>query len=377
MTSGIRDAIMRRSRGQRAELDFIDVTGPSYHLDVLRDSISVKCIDTLGEVWWETYAELERFKENAGHANAPSTILLGKWCSKQRSLNAKGELFADRVAALDKLGFSWEIHNDAWWENYSQLKRFFEVHGHLNMPKGTGPAQWWYAHQRKGYKAGELQPDRIAALNAIGFSWAVYDNAWQNAIQSLTQFVAEHGHADVLQSTLLGRWLYKQKHTHKKGQLAPERVAELEALGVRWNIVEEIWWNKLKELTQFKDEHGHADAPQDTKIGGWASSQRAAHKRGSLSPDKIAAMEAIGFKWHIKDDKWWCTFDELKQYAAEHGHCTLPALTRLGAWSHKQRCAYRTEKLPQIKIEALESIGFKWFIRNRNPTKIAEQENLA
>jgi len=64
----------------------------------------------------------------------------------------------------------------------------------------------------------------------------------------------------------------------------------------------ESFWEGLGYLKAYKEEHGHCNVPQDSKVDGfklgrWAGSRRTEYKGKTLSAERIAALEQLGFIW--------------------------------------------------------------------------------
>ena len=83
---------------------------------------------------------------------------------------------------------------------------------------------------------------------------------------------------------------------------------------------------------------------------------------GSLARDRIDRLSNIDFKWAlIEAVPWENRFNELVQYKAKYGDCNFPTNAgKLGTWVNHQRQRYKKGKLPQDRIDQLESIGFDW-----------------
>lgn len=109
-----------------------------------------------------------------------------------------------------------------------------------------------------------------------------------------------------------------------------------------------------------------------------------------LTPDRISALLAVGFHFSVREDRWEERFKELLAFRSRHGHCNVPtAKSSLGKWVNEQRVLYQRERdflagkrtdlaankrkrgvgfVPRItseKRERLESIGFKWRLKDR------------
>lgn len=131
--------------------------------------------------------------------NVPQSTSLGQWVKIQREnkreadLKNEGKLpnrtkpkpclAPDRVAKLDSIGFQWRVAAPVTgWENrYEQLVEYAKEHnGDVNVPqyypqdKSFGR---WVMKQRSEYSLrlrglkSQLTDERVARLEALGFSW--------------------------------------------------------------------------------------------------------------------------------------------------------------------------------------------------------------
>jgi nitrate reductase assembly molybdenum cofactor insertion protein NarJ len=76
-------------------------------------------------------------------------------------------------------------------------------------------------------------------------------------------------------------------------------------------------WNmQYEKLVEFKRKKGHCIVPymykEDKSLGQWVLTQRRAHTKSKLRPDRKELLDKIGFAWHagnvnniaIQDKKW-------------------------------------------------------------------------
>ena len=101
-------------------------------------------------------------------------------------------------------------------------------------------------------------------------------------------------------------------------------------------------------------------------------------KKSSITEERIAKLEEIGFVWDAKsanDDTWNQRYKELIEYKRKHGDCLVPynyepkmqLAESLGLWVIIQRTEYRLfrqgipSSMTQERIDKLEDIGFKWW----------------
>ncbi|WP_082192338.1 DEAD/DEAH box helicase [Chlamydia suis] len=333
----------------------------------------------LEEEWEENFLELKCFREEHGHCKVPykypKSPQLSVWVSHQRKDFKKGKLSEDRIVRLEELGFVWRVLEEEWEENFLELKRFQEEHGHCNVPHKypqNPQLAVWVSHQRADFKEGKLAEDKIARLEELGFVWRVLEEAWEKNFLELKRFREEHGHCNVPhkypKSPQLAVWVSNQRKDFKKGDLSEDRIARLEEIGFVWRVLEEAWEENFLELQRFREEHGHCkvpgDYPQNPQLASWVSNQRYAFKKGELSEDKIVRLEELGFVWDVLKEVWEENFLELQRFLEEHGHCKVPQRYPqnpfLGTWVSHQRQDFKEDKLSEDRIARLEELGFVW-----------------
>ncbi|MDD4880035.1 MAG: DEAD/DEAH box helicase family protein [Gallionellaceae bacterium] len=102
----------------------VEMLGPSVSLETIRESIATECLESLGTFWDQKYGELLAYKNQYGNTNVPLryTTNLGSWVVSQRVVRKNGRLSVERIARLDKIGFSWDML-DSKWEASRPLKK--------------------------------------------------------------------------------------------------------------------------------------------------------------------------------------------------------------------------------------------------------------
>lgn len=132
--------------------------------------------DPIGETWEKHFEALVDFKKREGHANVPTLLVinglfLGKWVSNQRT--DKALLPTERINRLNSVGFVWDSLAEKWENGLKALINYSKREGDTHVPhrhKEDGVSLGvWVAAQRKN--KGDLSPERIKRLNAIGFAW--------------------------------------------------------------------------------------------------------------------------------------------------------------------------------------------------------------
>ena len=187
--------------------------------DTLSDE-RIMLLDNIGFCWnqnssppsvaWETrLQQLSDFQKEHGHCNVPQNYSrvsgLGGWVNRQRTARAKDALADDRIEKLEKLGFSWNMKNDAWEIRFHQLLHYKMEHGNADVPhsyvnpelsKWVQKQRYLYTLKNRGIKTN-LTDERENKLNAISFHWNPSESSWNNQYQRLREFAKKHGHCDV------------------------------------------------------------------------------------------------------------------------------------------------------------------------------------
>jgi hypothetical protein len=250
------------------------------------------------------------------------------------------------------------------------------------------------ASKRADLKVGRLSDDRVATLEAIpGWTWDTLEDAWQEGLAHLRDFVEREGHARVPTQYVadddygLGSWVSNRRRDHYAGRLRHSRVATLEALpGWTWDPVEDDWQRGLVELRAYVERMGSARMPQKHvthdgfQLGSWVSHQRVARSKGQFPDDRVATVEALpGWTWDRNEADWQEGFSRLKTYVERAGDARVPQRHstddgyRLGVWVSHQRVDRSKGRLPDDRVTRLGALpGWTW-----DPLEDVWQEGLA
>jgi hypothetical protein len=381
------------------------------------------------KLWEQRYAEMVAFQKEFGHTNVreKQNKELWHWRDVQRQFRRKGTLSAERIARLDEIGFEWEAPQmtgmrreeaqaRAWEEKLERLRAFWERFGHTQVPKSWEEDRElaeWVAGQRKLRRLGKLRPERETRLAALGFDWQPEERRrisppkpprpkpsketlWETRYAELAAFHEKHGHCLVPSKKpevhALCKWCYTQRHLRRQGTLPADRATRLEVLGFRWDatavpglsyeeMLDQRWEQSFSRLLVFHERYGHAQVPvlweEDEELGRWVYKQRYKARKGRLSEEKRARLDALGFAWQpgnapplrprppqnfpkpAHELVWQQHYEELCAFQKAQGHLRVPKKAGpLSLWCQAQRKALRAGKLTPARREALDAIGF-------------------
>ena len=276
---------------------------------------------------------------------------------------------AIRTLLINELGVTWD-------ERFGQLITYKETYGDCLVParwKSNPELASWCGTQRKAYKNESLTPYRAARLQRLGFVWDPFAAAWEQKFAELSDYIMAHGSSGFLDgfpdNSGLNLWCVMQRQNYKNNQLAQDRITRLEQLGFLWDPYAVSWNQYFAQLADYKQAHGNCNVPEgwkeDPEFARWCAYQRKAY-RGyrTISPNRIALLEDLGFVWDPYAAAWEQMFIELTAYKLVHGDCNVPqrleGSLELAEWCRSQRRAFKGKKLSVDRIARLEQLGFVW-----------------
>ncbi|TDU04190.1 helicase-like protein [Streptomyces sp. 846.5] len=358
-----------------------------------------------GWVWDENQARWQRgldaltgFRARYGHAQVPAAhttqggFRLGEWCGGRRKEYLQGLLTPDKCRVLEAVdGWTWTAARGRLVRGLDLLRGYTDEHGSALVPhdlvladplsaEGFALGQW-VGRRRREYKDGTLEPGLARLLAALpGWQWDVRAPLWERGMAELRAYAAEHGHAAPVLAHVtaggyrLGGWVNSRRNQYRDGHLPADRAAELEALpGWVWDTAEAAWAQGYRALCAFAADHGHARPTTSYRVegfalGSWVSTQRAGHKKGRLSTDQTAQLEALpGWQWDTLQTRWAEGFAALQQFQRDHGHArpvrayTTPDGFPLGTWVFLRIATHQRGTIPTEHRTALDSIpGWTW-----------------
>jgi hypothetical protein len=226
-------------------------------------------------------------------------------------------------------------------------------------------------------------------LDELGMVWAVFAEDWKQGIDAARAYQQQHGHLRVPRDHVeeatdgsegfpLGLWLAGKRDQRKR--MAPERIAELDALGIIWRPYEDTWRRNFEAAQAYHARHGNLDMPAryieqlpdgEVDLGAWLYRQHAEIEAGTLNAERTAALESLGVKLVRAHERAWrhaLTFARL--YHKKFGNLNVQARQtitdadgeefKLGAWISKTRDRRIRGTLAADRISELDKLGMIW-----------------
>lgn len=214
--------------------------------------------------------------------------------------------------------------------------------------------------------------------------------SWELMYSYAAAYYREHGDLEVPrryqtpEGYSLGSWVSTQRKVYRGdmyGKLDEDRIRKLEEIGMVWESVRDLSWNRsYAEAEKYFAEHGDLRVPIDyvtadgLRLGAWVANQRLYRKEhirtASLTPERIAALDAIGMIWDVSDYLWTQYYALASEYHRIHGDLMVPNRyvtpdgVRLGQWIANMRSAKKKNakgyRLAEEQIRQLDEIGMCW-----------------
>lgn len=183
----------------------------------------------------------------------------------------------------------------------------------------------------------------------------------------------------------LGQWVFVQRDIRKgkvQGTITDEQIEKLDKIGMIWDSVTDMQWEKYyASAKRYYEAHHTLDPPakyvdeDGVALGRWLAAIRRYGKTGAssryLTDQRREMLENIGMVWDVLDFLWEQNFNSAYKYYLEHRHLDVPSSyvdddgIKLGAWLARMRqvregSLKKFTLLTKEQISRLDAIGMIW-----------------
>jgi hypothetical protein len=214
--------------------------------EALRDlGVDFDGVEERRVVQWETRCEaLEAYVKTRGHCRVREDEEDGLyfWLLDQRKAKRDGKLSKERETALEALGVEWDVRSTvhkSWEDRLSAMRSFYETRGALPRSSEDDALFQWIRQQRRRFEKGELELERVEALDGVCVEWKVKRAAgFEKNIARFAEYVETHGSPHVLarRDKKLHQWIRKMRVKREAGELSARKIEALDALGMHWTV---------------------------------------------------------------------------------------------------------------------------------------------
>ncbi len=273
--------------------------------------------------WMKRFVTIKRFYEEHAHLEIPPDVVIDRykpynWLKKQKKLlNGHRELLPEQIEMLASVGIypKQTVKDDKWLLRYGCAKKYYEEHGHLNVPNDEKTSDgvslaYWISKQKADHRRGELSDEHSRLLAEIGLTddeidVNYTDKLWNTGFEHMKEYMLRFGTKDGAYTYIcddgynLGNWITRNAHKFYRGELTEEQIRALTEIGVVFSK-ESAWNTHFEELRSYVEEHHTVKIPEKyisqsgIKLCGWLNDQKKYYRKGRLSPEKVEKLTSLG-----------------------------------------------------------------------------------
>ena len=271
------------------------------------------------------------FKTIDGFTYNDNGYVLGTWLVNQRRRYRNGRLAKYQIRKLEGLGIVWNVLR-TFEESYQIVLDYYNRHKTINLPNdfcledGYNLGRFIYT-QKQLKKNGKLSEERISLFNKLGIDWTIkevkknpswdemfmlaknYYNKYNN-LEVPRTFITKDGITEDSDGYNLGRWVSRQRVSHKNGKLTQEQIKLMESIGMKWNVeaTHKSWEEAYELASKFFVDNGHLNIRTDYvtedgyNLGSWIYIQRKNCAKERLTEEQVLKLILIGMIWNVSDN---------------------------------------------------------------------------
>ncbi len=316
---------------------------------------------------------------------------LGFWCITQRQCYVKEKLSEERKIKLELIPNWFWVQVDPFYETYENLLKFMTGNNNT-LPKSGSKNKTecslanWIGRQKVLYKKGTLGDDKIKKLEVLNnWKWidttiVVENKLFDIRYEEVKLWISTHNNnipntrSEDKTEENYGNWCKTHRQSYVKGNLSEESKNKLELIPSWYWKKPDKFYKTYDNLLQFMANNNNI-LPKDnsqnkieTSLSAWIGYQKASHKKGILSDDKIKLLEVLNnWKWMntnivIEFKSFDIRYEEIVQWLYLHNNYPNTESKNklektLGRWCCQQRLYYSKNTLSEYRINNLNALA--------------------
>lgn len=362
------------------------------------------CKPSNNDRWDRRAVELAAFLLNNGHCNVPETYSdnpeLGVWVKRQRVARAAGQLSAERLKILERMGFEFgdlAQVTEEWESRFDQLVDWVLWHGESGESFCWDLINWgrkggitarelalWISLQREFLRRQLLPAEAVQRFEAIAPGWISKERSSEE-----TEWMAWLGR---LVYVIERRRLAIRRPPNGRGNPFSARKiasgAQADSATANQTNDDTLTRNSALKSQVFKvvasrrDAASSAEISEDPGLRYWISRQRWLWRKSRLDPERVKMLQLAGIDMDIYPSTVWrdsahlaASFlhnfnianeveigeERLAQYNDYQGSNKLKVLR----WVETQRALYLENRLSPGQLRYLTFLGISWILSDK------------
>ncbi len=162
-------------------------------------------------------------------------------------------------------------------------------------------------------------------LESINFIFDKFEYNWQQNFNELKIYLQIHN--EYPENSKLATWVQIQRTMFSKDKLDRSKIEKLESIDFIFSVKDLKWEQKFNELVDWKREYlepykwptykrGSRDnmAEKENNLAVWINRNRKLFRDGTISEERLAKLQSIGFIFDAHQEKWSLKYDEIISY---------------------------------------------------------------
>ena len=317
-------------------------------------------LEEIGIVWTKTptykrrpweygYQRATLYRQRNGHLRVPEKYkdedqyTLGTWIRAQREHYKKGTLPKARIVKLEKIDMLWRVDQRVQTSFNEQacfyyLKRLFP--DAKNRDKGKCGCELdifipsinvgveYDSLQYHGEKkmGRDIRKNQICRGNIFLIRIRHKESPILGGNDPFIHYITFDHHENVDQAIVETLAFIQNKFYINTSSISVNMTRDSSLISEQMiNLVDRVWSKKLSDAKDFFQKYNHLDIP-DTywvngySLGNWLHDQRKAYKKNRLPPYKKDALEAMDVKWSYLKETWHLNYNKVKAHYEKFGN---------------------------------------------------------
>jgi len=260
------------------------------------------------------------------------------------------------------------VTNGQWMEMYDCLLSYIDQHnGSTHVPPEIVPLGPWVQLQRCYHNLGILPDNRVALLQKINFARNdAFDTKWMEMYRQLVAYKEKYKSTRVPKLCKDHSELGLWVHHERLSRTKKQhRLYLLNAIGFRWNVRNDNWMEMYERLVAYKKEHNTTSVPERYKEDPQLAFWVHHQRQCCKEKDRISLLNDIGFHWDVRTDNWMELYKRLVAYKEKYKSTCVPRHFKDDPQLGFWVFTQRQCCKAKYRVDLLNDIGFEWISRSK------------
>ena len=356
------------------------------------------CKPSNNDRWDRRAVELAAFLLKNGHCNVPEVYPenqeLGMWVKRQRVTRAAGQLSAERLTILERMGFEFgdlAQVTEEWETRFDMLVDWVLWHGESGETFSWDLIHWgkkggitarelalWISLQREFYKRQLLPAEAVHRFEAVYSGWrdsgdSAEEDDWMSWLGRLVYVIERRRLAMRRPPTGRGNPFSSQRNGKLNATPRSEKYEVEPRESSRANIARR---QVVNTVSSRREAAAASPFSEDPGLRYWLSRQRWLWRKSKLDPERVRMLQLTGIDMDIYTADVWremahATAECLQgtririKLDSETINVTSFSKLRITRWVETQRALFLDGRLSPGQLRYMTFLGLTWVLSDK------------